>query len=124
MSKGMVLVVDDNNTIRAMARKTLEDAGFSVVEAQNGAIGVSQAKSNDQLKLILADINMPVMGGLDMIRNIRQLAPHARTPILILSTENTKEMMSQGKAAGANGWMVKPFSPEKLMSVVNKLEQR
>ena len=76
MSKGNVLVVDDNSTIRAMARKALEEVGYSVVEAQNGAIGVEQAADND-LKLILADINMPVMGGLDMVRAIRSSDKHA-----------------------------------------------
>ena len=120
MSKGTVLVVDDNTTIRAMARKTLEEAGFSVIEAQNGALGVEQAKTHD-VALVLADVNMPVMGGLDMVRNIRQLTQHTKTPILILSTENTKQVMREGKEAGANGWMVKPFSRDKLLAVVNKL---
>ena len=114
------MVVDDNTTIRAMARKTLEEAGFSVVEAQNGALGVEQAKAND-LMLVLADINMPVMGGLDMVRNIRQLSQHAKTPILILSTENTKQIMKEGKEAGANGWMVKPFNRDKLLAIIGKL---
>ena len=120
MSKGSVLVVDDNATIRAMVRKTLEGAGFSVIEAPNGAVGLEQAQA-DEFMLVLADINMPVMGGLDMVRSIRGESRNLKTPILVLSTENTKDVMRQGRDAGADGWMVKPFMPERLLAVVGKL---
>ena len=71
--------------------------------------------------LVLADINMPVMGGLDMVRSIRGESRNLKTPILVLSTEYTKDVMRRGRDAGADGWMVKPFMPERLLAVVGKL---
>lgn len=115
-----VLVVDDNATIRSLSRKILEGMSFSVEEAVDGEEGLEYCKRH-QFCLILSDINMPKMNGLDMIKSIRRLPNYARIPILIISTESNPNMMQQGKTVGANGWMVKPFKREKLIEVLKKL---
>ena len=115
-----ILVVDDNATIRHLARKTLSGAGYKVVEAENGADGLECAKGQ-QFGMVLTDINMPVMGGMDMFKALRGLDNYKKTPLIVLSTESTREMVDQGKQAGANGWMVKPFEPDKLLNLVKKV---
>jgi two-component system chemotaxis response regulator CheY len=115
-----VLIVDDNATIRSLSRKVLEGIGFEVKEAEDGQAGVEAAQA-DAFQLVLADINMPRMNGIDMIAEIRKLDGYARVPILIISTENNAEIMKRGKAVGANGWLVKPFQREKLLGILQKL---
>lgn len=115
-----VLAVDDSPSIRQLVAKTLRDAGYNVVEAANGVEGLSKAKT-DPIQLVLTDQNMPQMDGMTMIRGIRTLPQHRSTPILVLTTETSDAMKAQGKAAGASGWLVKPFDPVKLIAVVQKL---
>lgn len=119
MSK-KVLVVDDNATIRSLSRKVLEGIGFAVDEAGDGQEGLEAAGKTDY-DLVLADINMPRMNGIEMIRGIRKLPCYARVPVLVISTENNATIMKEGKEAGANGWLVKPFQREKLLGVLQKL---
>jgi two-component system chemotaxis response regulator CheY len=103
-----------------MVAFTLSEAGFSVVEAANGKEGLD-ALSPNKVDLIITDLNMPVMDGVAFIRNVRQV-PHARfTPILVLTTESQAEKKQQGKAAGATGWIVKPFDPRKLVEVIARV---
>lgn len=119
MSK-KVLVVDDNATIRTLSRKVLEGIGFHVEEAVDGQAGLEAAQAGS-FQLILADVNMPRMDGIEMIRQVRTLPGYQRVPVLVISTENSADIMKRGKEAGANGWLVKPFQREKLLGVLEKL---
>lgn len=116
----MVLTVDDSASIRQMVAFTLKSAGYDVIEAADGNAGLAQAKSNN-VQLILTDQNMPGMDGLTLIKSLRALPNFKAIPILMLTTESSDAMKSQGRAAGATGWLVKPFDPQKLLEVVRKV---
>jgi two-component system, chemotaxis family, chemotaxis protein CheY len=115
-----ILIVDDSIMVRQMVSFTLTEAGFKVVEAQNGreALDKVAAQSFD---LIVTDLNMPEMDGITFIGNARELPGTKFTPILMLTTESQPEMKQKGKAAGATGWIVKPFDPPKLLAVIAKV---
>ena len=115
-----ILTVDDSASIRQMVTFTLKSAGYDVVEAADGNAGLSKAQAG-QVGLVLTDQNMPGMDGLSLIRALRQLPSYANTPILMLTTESSDQMKAQGRAAGATGWLVKPFDPQKLIDVVRRL---
>ncbi len=115
-----ILTVDDSSSIRQMVTFTLKSAGYEVLEAVDGMDGLEKAKAN-QIDLVLTDQNMPRMDGLTLVKSLRALPKHRTTPILILTTESTDEMKAQGRAAGATGWLVKPFDPQKLIAVVRKV---
>ncbi len=115
-----ILAVDDSASIRQMVSFTLKSAGYEVIEAVDGMDGLEKAKSKS-VNLILTDQNMPRMDGLTLIKNLRALPQYAATPILMLTTESSDAMKSQGRAAGATGWLVKPFDPQKLIEVVRKV---
>lgn len=115
-----VLTVDDSASIRQMVAFTLKGAGYDVVEAADGEEGLSKARSA-QVNLVLTDQNMPKMDGLTLIRQLRALPQYKSAPILMLTTESGDDMKAQGRAAGATGWLVKPFDPQKLIDVVKKV---
>ncbi len=115
-----ILAVDDSTSIRQMVAFTLKSAGYAVIEAADGQEGLDKAKVNT-IDLILTDQNMPKMDGLALIKSLRGLPQFASTPILMLTTESSDAMKTQGKAAGATGWLVKPFDPHKLLEVVKKV---
>ena len=115
-----VLTVDDSTSIRQMVSFMLKSAGYQVLEANDGKAGLEKAKSQT-VDLILTDQNMPIMDGLTLIRSLRALPQYRTTPILMLTTESSDAMKSQGRAAGATGWLVKPFDPQKLLEVVRKV---
>jgi two-component system chemotaxis response regulator CheY len=115
-----ILAVDDSASIRQMVAFTLKSAGYDVVEAVDGVDGLDKAKAK-KADLILTDQNMPRMDGLTLIRNLRDLAQYKTVPILMLTTESSDAMKSQGRSAGATGWLVKPFDPQKLIEVVRKV---
>jgi two-component system chemotaxis response regulator CheY len=115
-----VLTVDDSASIRQMVAFTLKSAGYQVVEAADGEAGLQAAKGK-QVDLVLTDQNMPGMDGLSLIRALRALPQYRTTPILMLTTEAGDTMKSQGRAAGATGWLVKPFDPQKLLEVIKKV---
>jgi len=119
MSK-RVLTIDDSASIRQMVSFTLKGAGYEVQEAIDGQDGLEKAKAGTY-DLILTDQNMPRMDGLTVIRNLRQLPNYKTTPVLMLTTEAGEAMKSHGRAAGATGWLVKPFNPAKLLDVVRKV---
>lgn len=119
MSK-TILAVDDSASIRQMVAFTLKGAGYSVIEACDGEDGLAKAKESG-VNLVLTDQNMPKMDGLSLVKALRGLPQYAATPILILTTESSDAMKASGKAAGATGWMVKPFDPPKLLEVVKKV---
>ncbi len=115
-----ILAVDDSKSMRQMVSMSLTSAGHEVVEAEDGVDGLNKAKAQ-QFDLIVSDINMPNMNGIDMIKAIRALPNYKFTPILCLTTESSGDMKQKGKEAGATGWIVKPFSPEKLLSVIQRV---
>lgn len=115
-----ILAVDDSNSIRQMVAFTLKSAGYAVIEAADGQEGLDKARAN-AIDLILTDQNMPGMDGLALIKSLRALPQFVSTPILMLTTESSDDMKTQGRAAGATGWLVKPFDPHKLLEVVKKV---
>jgi two-component system chemotaxis response regulator CheY len=119
MSK-MALVVDDSTSMRQMVAFTLQQAGFSVIEGSDGkdALGKVNGKS---VNLVVTDLNMPVMDGISLIKELRKLPSFKFTPILMLTTESQDAKKQEGKSAGATGWLVKPFNPDQLLQVVAKV---
>jgi two-component system, chemotaxis family, chemotaxis protein CheY len=115
-----ILTVDDSASIRLTTKVTLTNAGYSVTEAINGAEGLAAAQ-NGQFDLIVTDLNMPVMDGLTMIEELRKLPSQAGIPIIFLTTESDAELKARAKAAGATGWLTKPFDPENLVKIIKKV---
>jgi two-component system chemotaxis response regulator CheY len=116
----VILTVDDSASIRQMVAFTLKSAGYEVVEAVDGEDGLNKARGKSA-DLVLTDQNMPKMDGLTLIKTLRGLPQYRSTPILMLTTESSDAMKAGGKAAGATGWLVKPFDPQKLLEVVKKV---
>ncbi|MET3927966.1 response regulator [Devosia sp. 2618] len=115
-----VLTVDDSRTILAMLHHTLSNAGFEVLQAEDGKQGLDLLKT-ETVDVVITDINMPVMDGIEFIKHVRASGQHQSLPILILTTETSQDKRDQGKAAGGTGWIVKPFDPEKLISVIHRV---
>ena len=115
-----ILAVDDSGSLRQMVAFSLKAAGYDVVQAVDGQDGLDKAKEKT-VDLVLTDQNMPIMDGLTRITNLRELGSYQKVPILMLTTESSDEMKAKGKAAGANGWLVKPFDPKRLIEVVQKV---
>ena len=115
-----ILIVDDSSTMREMVKLTLEDADYEVFEAEDGVEGIAQVKSQD-LDMIITDLNMPNKDGMTFIREARELENCKFTPIVMLTTESEMSKKEEGREAGANGWIVKPFVPEKLIMVISKV---
>lgn len=115
-----VLTVDDSKTMRDMVAFTLKSAGFEVLEAEDGVKALSVVEKNN-VDLVITDINMPNMDGVTLVKRLRALGAFRSTPILILTTEGGEDKKAQGRAAGATGWIVKPFAPDKLLQVVSKV---
>lgn len=115
-----ILAVDDSSTMRQLIKMTLSRAGYEVVEAEDGAKGLQKA-SAETFDLVLSDINMPVMTGIELLRSLRALPQYKFTPVVLVTTESQPEKKQEGKAAGATGWIVKPFEPEQLLAVVTKV---
>ena len=115
-----ILAVDDSPSIRQMVAFTLKGAGYEVTEAVDGQYGLNKSKAKP-FNLVLTDQNMPQMDGITLIKSLRSLPQYKSVPILVLTTEAGDAMKTQGRAAGATGWLVKPFDPQKLMDVVKKV---
>lgn len=117
-----IFVVDDSATMRQLLRFTLSGAGFDVVDARDGQEAVSKLMdSTAKPNLIITDLNMPVMNGITLIKQIRGMRAYKFTPILMLTTEASDEKKKEGQAAGATGWIVKPFHPDQLLKVIQKV---
>ena len=117
-----ILVVDDSATVRHQLRSFLVGQGFEVIEADSGNAGLAQAQTK-RFDLIICDVNMPGMSGIDMVALVRKLPDHAGTPIFMLTTESAGDVTKRGKEAGATAWMVKPFRPEILLKGIQKVTQ-
>ncbi|KTF70293.1 MULTISPECIES: response regulator [unclassified Sphingomonas] len=115
-----ILTVDDSPSLRMAIKIALTGAGYAVTEAGDGVEGLNKAKSS-RFDLIITDLNMPNMDGLTMIRELRKDPAQCGTPILFLTTESDDSIKAQAKAAGATGWLVKPFVPEQLIKVSRKV---
>ncbi len=115
-----ILAVDDSPSIRQMVAFTLKGAGYEVFEANDGQDGLDKARAR-KADLVLTDQNMPRMDGITLIQSLRKLPEYGKTPILVLTTESSDEMKAKGRAAGATGWLVKPFDPKRLIDVVRKV---
>jgi two-component system chemotaxis response regulator CheY len=115
-----ILTVDDSPSLRMAIRIALSGAGYAVTEAGDGKEGLDKALSAP-FDLIVTDLNMPVMDGLTMIREIRKSPAHCGIPIIFLTTESDDAMKQQAKAAGATGWLVKPFVPDQLIRIARKV---
>ena len=114
-----ILAVDDSASLRQMVTFTLKSAGYEVIEAGDGEEGLAKAKGAT-VNVVLTDQNMPKMDGLTLVKNLRALPQYAATPILLLTTESSDQMKAAGKAAGATGWLVKPFHPDTLRRTVRQ----
>jgi len=115
-----ILAVDDSASMRQMVSFTLKGAGYNVIEAADGQEALEKARAQ-QVDLVLTDQNMPRMDGITLVKQLRAIHAFATTPMLILTTESSDEMKAKGKAAGATGWLVKPFDPAKLLDVVKRV---
>ena len=115
-----VMTVDDSPSLRQMVALTLETAGYEVVEAADGRDAVAKLGGRE-FHLFLTDLNMPGMDGIELTRKLRSIPDYKFVPIVLLTTESQQEKKMQGKAAGATGWIVKPFKPEDLLATVKKV---
>jgi two-component system chemotaxis response regulator CheY len=119
-----VMIVDDSQMVRKQVAKTLGAAGFVVVEAFDGVDALAQLSATTPgPSLIVLDVNMPNMGGMEFLENLRGRPQHAGLPVVMLTTEGEPRLMKAAKALGAKGWIVKPFRPEMLVAAVQKLTQ-
>ncbi len=117
-----ILIVDDSTSMRQMVGYTLTNAGYDVTEAADGDVALEIAKDRTQgFDLVITDVNMPNMDGISLVRELRVLSQYQFRPILVLTTESGSDKKQQGKTAGATGWIVKPFDPDQLISVVNQV---
>lgn len=115
-----ILAVDDSNSMRQMVSFTLKQAGHEVQEAADGVEALELARKGT-FNLIISDVNMPRMDGIALIKELRALPAYKFTPLLMLTTESGGDKKQEGKAAGATGWIVKPFNPDQLLSTVNRV---
>lgn len=116
-----VLIVDDSATMRQMVSFTLSSAGFDVVEATDGQEAVGKLNAGVRPQLVITDLNMPRMDGIALIRTLRAMPALKFTPVLMLTTESDDAKKKEGQAAGATGWIVKPFNPEQMLKVIAKV---
>jgi two-component system, chemotaxis family, chemotaxis protein CheY len=115
-----ILTIDDSKTIRDMLMLTLADAGFEVLQAVDGQDGLD-VLSKQPVDVVITDINMPRMDGYEVIRQMRSNSAHKTIPILVLTTESEADKKNLAREAGATGWMVKPFDPDRLIATINKV---
>lgn len=115
-----ILTVDDSAAMRQMVEATLASAGYEVQQARDGREALDMAGGNS-FDLVIVDVNMPEMDGIALVRELRGMASYRHTPLLVLTTETTAERKLEGREAGATGWMVKPFNPDKLLATVAKV---
>ncbi|MBP7669625.1 response regulator [Ferrovibrio sp. MS7] len=115
-----VLTVDDSKTMLQMLQFALKQGGYTVIQGENGQEGLDLLDQHD-VDVIISDINMPVMDGITFIKELRKKPKCKATPVLILTTESSQAKKAEGRAAGATGWIVKPFDPAKLLEVIRKV---
>jgi two-component system chemotaxis response regulator CheY len=115
-----ILVVDDSTSLRQVVSMTLNGAGHTTLEAENGQVALTLLDGR-AINMVICDVNMPVMGGIEFLKAAKELPNYKYTPVLMLTTESDESKKAAGKEAGAKAWMVKPFSPQQLLNAVAKL---
>ncbi len=115
-----ILAVDDSASMRQMVAFTLKGAGYDVIEAVDGVDALNKAKGKS-VNMVLTDVNMPNMDGITLIKELRKLPNYKFTPMLMLTTESSMDKKTEGRAAGATGWLVKPFNPDQLLGTIKKV---
>lgn len=115
-----ILVIDDSASLRQVVKMALTGAGYSVLEAGDGQAALALLDGR-QINMVVCDVNMPIMNGIEFVKAAKALPAYKFLPILMLTTESQEEKKEQGKAAGAKAWMVKPFAPTQLVNAVSKL---
>jgi two-component system, chemotaxis family, chemotaxis protein CheY len=116
-----ILIIDDSATVRQQVRSALAPAGFDIVEATDGVEGLETITNRADIAAVLCDVNMPRMGGLQMLELAKAQGRLVALPVVMLTTEGQPELVQQAKAVGAKGWIVKPFKPEHLVATMRKL---
>jgi two-component system, chemotaxis family, chemotaxis protein CheY len=116
-----ILVVDDSHSMRSLVCGTLKGLGFQTVEAANGQEAMERIRTMPTLDMVITDLNMPVMDGITFVQNMRKLAALKYVPVLLLTTETRGEQKDKAKAAGATGWLTKPFDPKQLTAVIQRI---
>lgn len=116
-----VLIVDDSATVRQQVRMALTAAGYTTVEAVDGQDGLDKIRNNSAVSMVICDVNMPRMNGIEMLRAVSGEGLRPGLPIVMLTTEGSPALIRDAKAAGAKGWIVKPFKPKMLIAAVQKL---
>ena len=114
-----ILVVDDSATVRQQIRLALAPAGYQIVEASDGLQGLEMIRARPDLAMVICDVNMPNMNGIEMLRNVAKEA-HS-VPVIMLTTEGNPALIRQARASGAKGWIIKPFNAELLVRAVAKI---
>ena len=115
-----IMFVDDSKTIREMLGFTLQGAGYETLQAEDG-VDALNVIGDTKVDLVITDLNMPNMDGITLIKKLREHPVHRATPILVLTTESQDEKKMEGKQAGATGWIVKPFTPDKLLATIDRV---
>ncbi len=115
-----IMVIDDSNAIRQSLVFTLKNAGYDTVEATDGAAALDLMKQHS-VGLFISDVNMPEMDGITLLKKIREDSSHRHTPVIMLTTESSRDMIEKARQEGAKAWMIKPFMPEELVDAVKKL---
>ncbi|MDG3087915.1 response regulator [Vibrio hannami] len=119
MSK-TILVVDDSDSLRQVLAISLSGAGYNVLEARDGKDALCKLDGT-RVHLIISDFNMPIMNGIEFVKNVKLLPKYKFTPIIMLTTESQQHLMDESKKAGAKAWMIKPFKPDQMLQAVSKL---
>jgi len=115
-----ILAVDDSTSMRQMVTFTLQSAGYEVKDAKDGVEALEIAQS-EQFDVVISDVNMPNMNGIELVKALRNLPAYKFVPILMLTTESSTEKKQEGREAGATGWIVKPFDPDKLLATIKRV---
>lgn len=116
-----VLIVDDSVTVRQQVGAVLKQAGYQVIQACDGLEGLEAVSAHSDLRMVICDVNMPRMNGLDMVQRVKELPGNGSLPILMLTTEGSSALIEKAKGAGAKGWILKPFKADQLLAAVGKL---
>lgn len=116
-----VLVVDDSRTIRQQVGEALATAGYSILEAEDGVQGLLRLSEQRDIAMVICDINMSPMNGLEMLAKLKADPSNATLPVLMLTTEGQADLIQQAKRSGAKGWIVKPFKIDQLVAAVRKI---
>lgn len=115
-----IMIIDDSASLRQVVSIALEDAGYEVVEAENGKSALALLKE-DKVNLVICDVNMPVMDGITFVKKVKEIPNYRFLPIIMLTTESSENRKLEGQEAGAKAWVVKPFKPEQMLEAVSKL---